>query len=250
MIKINLIPYDQFVDKKWYIKALGYILFFSLLISLCTYFFIIKKKQISIDDTNNQIIIFRNKSLLLSNYSKNYKNLDLEIKILDRKILAIKKIDLSSLTKFSPIIVVEHLQNLKPEGIWFTNINVKGHLKRIELTGGSFDNILVSDFISNLKSTNRIDIKPESDLRSRVYFSRISLEKITKLSAKIKVTKDRQSMKIPSLSIPKKNLFAKVSDDMFEKDRGRSSGRSSFYKIFPELNEFYDFKISIDYKNE
>ena len=48
-----------------------------------------------------------------------------KIKMLGQKLAILESLTGSKVDRYKPIIVLEHLQNLRLEGLWFNSLNVK-----------------------------------------------------------------------------------------------------------------------------
>jgi len=74
------------------------------------------------------------------------------------------------------VIVTEHLQNLKPEGVWYTEIVVGTEgADTFSIKGQAFDNLLIAELMSSIRATELQDVD-DADLRTQVYFTGIELE--------------------------------------------------------------------------
>ena len=74
--------------------------------------------------------------------------------------------------------MLEHLQTLKPDGLWYEKIKVDSGGKKIEAEGKSFDPILVAEFMSGLDQTKIQKVDPV-DVRTQVYFDNVEVVSVT-----------------------------------------------------------------------
>lgn len=214
MIKINLAPEEELEDKLWWLPmVLGAVFVFA-----GTYFVVdhyheqIRIETIAINDeaAENQRGFEE-----LRPKSQEYKARSEEKRDLENRLAALSRITESKILRYRPVILLEHLQNLKPEGIWFrtvnllktrqdapeepapapgvptgqtgdevaaqaaqARINTEADMHEIVIEGSAFDNILVAEFLSALKSTQTQEVDPTA-LRTMVYFSDVKLEQTT-----------------------------------------------------------------------
>jgi hypothetical protein len=105
-----------------------------------------------------------------------FKTLDGDIAALNVKLAALSKITTSKMGKYKPIIVLEHFQNLKPEGVWFKSVKLgSGGADDFDLVGSGLDNLLVAEFLTALRATESQE-KDAGDLRTQIGFSDLALE--------------------------------------------------------------------------
>lgn len=181
MIKINLVPIDELENPLWFIPDISVF----IIVAMITYLGFTNaissiEDQISIaEEKKGKITEQRGR---LSSDVQEYNLLTRRIKKLEMQLSALDQITVTNF-KFMPIIVLEHLQNLKPQGLWFRslkfgNAESDGTLKTtpVELSGNAFDYLVVAEFLSNLRATEEQKIDP-LDLRSQIYFNNLNLTK-------------------------------------------------------------------------
>ncbi|MDA9951228.1 hypothetical protein N9D31_01510 [Oligoflexaceae bacterium] len=230
MIKINLAPEEELENKLWFVP---------LVIGAALLFFVSSYAlEVYLDDIRVEIEIVENETKEhqrgfeeLKSKQEEFKVRDAERGDLENRLAALQRITESKILRFRPVILLEHLQNLKPEGIWFSEvsllktqpvvseefprpaaeiaptgdveegagegveeaetetkpaplsnsqltaqrINDEADKHSIKIVGRAFDNILVAEFLSALKSTQMQEVDPAS-LRTMVYFSEIELK--------------------------------------------------------------------------
>ena len=102
-----------------------------------------------------------------------FENLENEV-TLQGKISALKQITVSKLSKYESVVLLEHLQTLKPDGLWYEKIEINSAGKRIEAVGRSFDPILVAEFMGSLNDTKTQKVDP-TDMRTQLFFSNVKI---------------------------------------------------------------------------
>ncbi len=176
MIKINLVPVDELENQLWWVADAA-----VLLIVACASFFTAQwylgKIQEQTDEIAARATGLEESTAALQPEIQRYTNLQSKKDALNEKIDALKKITVTKISKFEPVIVLEHLQNLKPEGIWFSKLLI-GLPKpgEFQILGQGFDNLLVAEFMTGIRSTETQE-KDDSDLRTHIFFSNLELVK-------------------------------------------------------------------------
>jgi hypothetical protein len=174
LIKINLVPVDELENQLWWVADAA-----VLLIVACASFFTAQwylgKIQEQTDEIAARATGLEESTAALQPEIQRYTNLQSKKDALNEKIDALKKITVTKISKFEPVIVLEHLQNLKPEGIWFSQLLIglpkPGDFK---ILGQGFDNLLVAEFMTGIRSTETQE-KDDSDLRTHIFFSNLEL---------------------------------------------------------------------------
>ena len=134
-----------------------------------------------------------------------FKGLDKDIQTLNIKLDALKNITVSKISKYKPVIVLEHLQNLKPDGVWFSHVAIGTSLPPLErdkegangnaipesldakgsapvdndsfeVVGQAFDNLLTAELMTAIRSTGSQELD-EGDLRTQVFFADLALRR-------------------------------------------------------------------------
>ena len=174
MIKINLVPIDELENQLWWVADAA-----VLLIVACASFFgsqwYLGEIQKEVDETSVRAVSLEDSAKALEPEIERFKSLQDKKTTLNEKLDSLQKITVTKISKFEPVIVLEHLQNIKPEGIWFTALKIglpaKGAFK---INGNGFDNLLVAEFMTGIRSTETQE-KDDADLRTHIYFSNINL---------------------------------------------------------------------------
>lgn len=176
MIKVNLAPIDEIESPYWYLPEVLTFVFsiFLAIQGVDLYLDGIRGQVTKAEVSANGYLDGYNK---LAPQIKRYESLEKEIGELDAIISAIRRITTSKLHKYKPIIVLEHLQNLKPENLWFSRLEVDltDSKRLIKLKGKSIANLDVARFLTALISTRGETVDP-SDLRTQIFFDTTSLE--------------------------------------------------------------------------
>lgn len=175
MIKINLCPVDELENPYWYAPDLASILIVAIAAYLgVQYYFGTIEDQIAA--VQSETIDKRQAEQRLKPALERFKNLKSNIADLNGRIQALQSITVSKVSRYKPVIVAEHLQNLKPEGVWYQSLKIgtKADATLFELEGQAFDNILVAELMTSMRSTANQELD-EADLRTQIYFGDLTL---------------------------------------------------------------------------
>jgi len=158
LIKINLAPIEELDSQFWFVPdAVVFLLVFAIAFGSVSYYLGNLETQI-------QTSYAAKKSM-----DANIKKLEPEVKrhttLTEKKErLGVKRDSLKDITKvklsrYLPVIVLEHIQNMKPMGLWFRNVNLTEQGKKISMQGSAMSNDLVAEYLKVLKATvnNPID---------------------------------------------------------------------------------------------
>ena len=192
MIKINLAPIEELESPYWWVPD---ILAFALIlgISLVGVDYYLDITRLEIERLNVEIESLNQNYRDLQQDVDRYNGLQKNITQLKAMRNSLQKITESKLTRYTPVILLEHVQNLKPEGVWLTQINFGGAQddggddrkvdgkNAITLNGNAMNNIVLAEFLTLLKSTKNQDVDA-GDLRSQVYFDEVILYTATRVS--------------------------------------------------------------------
>ena len=219
-----------------------------------------------IETANNQV---QTKGVALEEITKEtakYDQLDQDIVKLNQKLMALKNITVSKISKYKSVILLEQLQNLKPEGVWFNYIGDNTAGNKLTIVGKSFDNILVAEFMTALSATKTQDLD-ESDLRTQIYFEEIRLERISTsgatsslstvpaaqilspmpapLAAQAPASGQTPASGQPAVPAPIPSRLTALPEEVAENVSGHWTSTDS---IFPELGKFPSFHLTLVYK--
>ncbi|MCX6124603.1 MAG: hypothetical protein NTV34_07610 [Proteobacteria bacterium] len=146
-----------------------------------------------------------------------FKDLDVEVALLNRKIDALKHITVSPIDKVLPIVVAEQLQTLRPEGLWFHNMAYRED-KTLTMKGSSNDSLLISEFLLTITSDirtqigfSRIEVKDVVDQKTDAGFrdltNVLAFEVTTEIKEKKKVATVPVSVAVPEARSAKRAMF-------------------------------------------
>lgn len=211
MIKVNLTPDEELVNPLWWVPEVACALILCLAAFGGVFYYLGQLKQ-QIADTQIEVDALNASAELLQPDIKKYDEIVAEKTKLISKVNGLRAITMSKVKRYRPLILLEHLQNLKPEGVWFTSVqmlrdgaaapapqNVPPQQQNaqaqgqsgqpapaaapverddVAIDGAAFDNLLVAEFMSTLKATQAQEVDPK-DLRTQVYFEAVSLAQTT-----------------------------------------------------------------------
>lgn len=228
-----MIPQEELEDGNSYLIDL----IFFVVVSLISWFSVtmfLEGLEREVKQTQAETMEINKKKKRLSPDLNQFDEMNERIESLNLKLYSLRKISTSKVTRHKQVIVLEHLQNIKPEGIWFTSLQDDTKNSTIKLTGGSFDNLLVAEFMSSLNSTKHQE-SDKSDLRSQIYFEPVHLGRVSK-----------------SESSPSTNEFLDPRTlNQGQQSRSNATNIKSqsldSNNIFPELSKFPVFELAIQY---
>lgn len=212
MITINLTPVEELENPYWWIPDVG-VLLLVVSIGLGGVFFYIHtiQSEIALSEAEKSRLIEETNAL--SPNVEKYNSLNTKISALDSKKVALQRITESKLIRYLPIILLENIQNLKPDGVWlnslvfvdkrsdtdqaapppppentpegggaqaaaqptiFDNLSGRDFPITIEINGGAMNNVLIADFMMALKATQNQSFE-KSDLRTQLFFSDVGI---------------------------------------------------------------------------
>ena len=173
MISINLAPTEELENRYWYgfdliaFLCVGLLLFGTSRI----YIWYIDNKISTVEMEKNQI------EAKIFSIKKSIDRFDEIHKLIDREeknLRSIQSITTSKITKYEPVILLEYLQTLKPEGVWLDSIQESHDKNIIMITGGAYDNVLIADFMTLLAETQHV--KASMDNIRSVILEKISID--------------------------------------------------------------------------
>lgn len=193
---------------------------------------------------NNQTTIIEreeqkiNKKLKdLSGESKKYYSLSNRIQIINNKILSINTLTSNLIRHYKPILVIELLQLLRPENLWFYYIEHDHNNSIIKIGGSALENEMIANYITTLKKTknkNRLD----SNLISQIYFSNTSLESISKSSSATNLFKEKD---IDAA------LLEVINDTKLDEKNSLNQFPNYSTKNFSDIKGYPEFKLNLKY---
>lgn len=241
MIRINLAPPAALIDKIWFVPELLFFLIIAGSIWTGVQFFL---KGIA-DDTlrvRSEIEAINKDTENLNPDIARFEQVTKQIETLKDKLRSIESLTVSKVGRYLPIIVLEYIQKMKPQGLWIKTLRQNSTDQQISLTGGSFDNLLIAEFINSINETRKQEVNPQ-DVRSYVYFSSVLLENI---SSDASQQTDSGGSTSANAAGPKTEMQRAFEDTEEIKPAAKSSSVTE-NKIFPELNNFPTFSMTLKY---
>lgn len=175
MIKINLCPIDELDNPRWWLVDASVL----ALVVIGTVFSVkwyLSQIEIEIDQLRATLEDINASEQNLASDLQRYQSMEKDEGTLQSKLKALEKITVSKISKFRTLVVLEHLANLRPEGVWYQSLKIDDRSgSKFELKGQAFDNLLVAELIMSLKATASQDIEL-NNIRSLVYFDQVNLE--------------------------------------------------------------------------
>ena len=245
MIRINLTPLDHLENRFWYIPDLAVAIVFSFFgwVFGKAYLNNLKAESAIIQVETEEI---NQRTLRLRSQVRKYKRLRTEVEMLGQKLAILENLTGSKVDRYKPIIVLEHLQNLRLEGLWFNSLNVEpGNIEKkdggsyVTINGASFDPLLVAEFMTAIKYTQEQPVDP-SDMRTFVYFSDVYLESLSIPDVGGEETSEKEKKKVQS---KRAQAFARSKDQKLTSIKKKSGGDTRY----PELSDFPTFTLRLKY---
>mgnify|MGYP002073777242 CR=1 FL=1 len=103
-----------------------------------------------------------------------FKDLDDKVKQRQARLKILGEITGKKVDRFKPVLILDMLQLLKPQGVWFSTLTISPKGAEVKIEGGSYDNLLLSEFLLNLRITASQEIDA-TDIRTKVYFDSLNL---------------------------------------------------------------------------
>ena len=205
MIRINLAPIEEMENPYWWVlDAAVFVVAFAIALAIVNTHFDNIKEQTANRRQNAQAA--RDEATSLKPKVDRVKELERRRTELSNMLDSVERITASKLSKYLPVILVEHVQNLKPDGIWVTDFELTAGKRPgfeddgeaidpedeegfaagdpdgpiapgqrlIKIKGRALSHVVLGEFITLLKATQNQEVDP-SDLRTRVYFNQVNL---------------------------------------------------------------------------
>ena len=237
MININLSPIEERENKLWFLPDL----ILLVLIGFGGYAasaFYLGQIEDEILRVNEERQDFEKSYRRLKPDLERFAQLNKEVDQLKKKLNSLKQITVSKIARYKPVILLEHLQNLKPEGVWFTYLKDESRDNIIRLSGRSFDNLLVAEFMSALLAT-RLQEVDSTDIRTQVFFSAANLSRVAIDDARAIFEQQRTDEEY--------RAFIATQDSKLS-DPGTNSSGGGNVGAFPEMDKFPKFELSVQYQ--
>jgi hypothetical protein len=174
MITINLAPWELIRDHYWYVKDLLVLFLAIALVSVGALYYEqeeqnqIKKIQFVIDTWNTDI---QN----MSHDVQAFRSLKESLSHLQKQKEAVQYLTHQQKELYEPIILLEHIQNLMPEGVWISEFIQDSQKKEIRMKGFAWDHIKIANLMKTLAST-QTQTRDPVNLRSLIFFQNLKLE--------------------------------------------------------------------------
>lgn len=122
MIKINLTPYEELENPQWWLPD-ACALFLVIAISFGAVYFYIQsvESEIAVREADKQRMV-EETNALQSDVGR-FNDLNSKIATLDNRKTSLKRITESKLIRYLPVILLENIQNLKPDKVWLTSLS-------------------------------------------------------------------------------------------------------------------------------
>lgn len=180
MIKINLCPVDEIESPHWWIVDAS-VLALIVVGAIFGVKFYLAQTQSEVESIRAKIEDIKASEQTLAADLQRYRNMEKDEVSLQSKLKSLQKITVSKISKFRTLVVLEHLANLRPEGVWYQSIKIYDDTSsKFELRGQAFDNLLVAELIMALKSTITQEYE-DGNVRTNVYFDKVKLEQSAQL---------------------------------------------------------------------
>lgn len=177
MIEINLAPITETENKFWYLTDLVLLLCTTLIFSQLSNYYIHKREE-TIQSIRDQTLELTNQRKKLEPDLARYGLLVKQISDLKTKIEALEQITISKLERYLPVLLMEKIQSIKPDGIWFRSLNHDAAKRQIKILGNTVDSLYLAEFMRKLNETKE-DLFSPKDLTSQIYFKDIQLNILT-----------------------------------------------------------------------
>lgn len=169
MIHVNLAPELEIEEPNWWV---GDAIVFGL--SLGAAFLICLAIGALLDSKNNRIEAkinkYRSDARSLAPKIAKYKDLNKQSAKLELMITELSKLYENEHKLLRPIVWLENLQRMKPQGVWLSEVSLNDFGKKFTVNGGGESNSLVAEFIRNLRSVEKgsyVDSDPRTWFAAR-----------------------------------------------------------------------------------
>ena len=213
MIKINLTPFEELDNPRWWVPDAAILVLVMLITFGAVYLYIDSIEQKIAAKEAEKAGMVTETANLQGEVSK-FNDLNTKIGTLDNRKNSLKRITESKLIRYLPVILMENIQNLKPDKVWLTGLAfvdkkkdenvppppapipvqtdgsappptptpvqaapVKKDIEfptTIEISGSAVDNIAIAEFMLSLKATQNQSFE-KSDLRTQLFFSDVGI---------------------------------------------------------------------------
>ena len=121
MLEINLTPLEELESPHWYVPDLvGLVLTLLIGYGGLQYYMGIQEQEIL--DVQADLAGLQSDLRQIQGEASQFDELDQKVNRLESKKNSLKRITESKLVRYQPIVLIESLQNLRPEGLWFNSL--------------------------------------------------------------------------------------------------------------------------------
>lgn len=176
MLKINLVPFEELDNKRWFVPDLLVVLILAAGagISLLAYEQSFEDKIASAQEEISTLVSSQKK---LETTIKQFASLQGENEALREQLASLEHITTAKVPRYRPVMLMEMLQNLKPQGLWFKAVEEQTANGQVTIRGESYDKLLVAHFISALH-TSRNPNTSVKGVGKGLYFSKVHLKQM------------------------------------------------------------------------
>ncbi len=122
MIKINLTPFEELDNPRWWVPdAVILAIVFALTFGGVSFYISMIESEIT--QKEQEIANMQAETTNLQADVSKFNELNQKISTLDTRKNALKRITESKLIRYLPVILLENIQNLKPEKVWLTGLS-------------------------------------------------------------------------------------------------------------------------------
>lgn len=175
MLKIQLCPESELENEHWYTYDVLLLVVLSLIGWVAASFWLANLKQ-ETERLNSVASSWEAQIEETQPLINKFNNLDADIALLNKKIEIIKRITAAHPEKVKPIVVLEQLQTLRPDGLWYLTMTLD-EADHLHITGASTDSILISEFLLGVRETMNPDTWTD-DIRTQIGFETIALKEM------------------------------------------------------------------------
>gem|GEM_PF-5948317 len=237
MIEINLTPESEIKSHTWFIPDL-IVLFAFVGIAFGVDKFKIGSLKNEINSIQASYESTSKELQGLSEESKNYYSLKKRLETIRNKIFSITKLTQNVINHYKPILLIELIQNNRPEYLWLSYIENDGKNSILKIGGAALESRMIAIFIKKLKDS-KDSITQASQLLTQIYFSQIALEKISKSKSNISLTQTNE-------------LDQKLLQVIQKDNEGATSSLNNFpqYNLqnFSDTKDYPEFRLNLKYE--
>lgn len=237
MIEINLAPPEELENHHWFVPDLAVILIFGLL-SYGSVLLFLEAARGSIEQKRSEVERVSSDYKRMQPDVQKFMDLSKQVTLLEQKIQSIGLITASKIDRYMPVVLLEHLQNLKPEGVWLTELIQNHRDSVLTLSGGAVDSLYIAEFMSTLDALKH-QVPSSSDIRTLIYFERVYLDRVL-------TGKQILGSSPNASSEPLQKAFDTTKDQSITGAQ-RSSNLTSGWNFFSDTEKYPVFSLVLKY---